>query len=84
MTITTVAEPRPVVELEERIKARRAEIIAKLVELKHQTGVEATETRDKLKAKLSELGHIIKETVVDGWASLGDMAVHRLDRWLAN
>ena len=71
-------------DLESRIKARRAEIIARLVELKADTRIEAVETRDKLKAKLSELGHIIKEGVVDGWANLGELAKQRLDHWLDN
>ena len=71
-------------DLESRIKARRAEIVARLVELKPDTRIEAVETRDKLKAKLSELGHIIKEGVVDGWENLGEIVKQRLDRWLAN
>ena len=71
-------------DLEARISERRAEIIARLVELKNDTRIEAVEQRDKLKAKLSRLGHIIKEGVVDGWASLGDFTKHELDQWLAN
>jgi hypothetical protein len=84
MTITTTADPPSVASLEERIQARRAEIIAKLVEIKAETGIEAAKTRDTLKAKLSELGHIIKQTVVDGWASISDAGKQRLDRWLAS
>jgi len=84
MNITTIAEPRPVVELEGRIKARRDEIIAKLRELKTQTSLEAGQSRERLRAKLSELGQIIKETVVDGWASIGDIGKRKLDRWLAS
>ena len=84
MATTTIAEPRPVVDLEKRIKARRDEIIVKLRELKAQTGLEAAQARDRLKAKLSELGYIIKETVVDGWANIGDIGKRRLDRWLAS
>jgi hypothetical protein len=71
-------------DLESRITARRAEIIARLVELKADTRSEAAETRDKLKAKLSELGHIIKQGVVDGWANLHDVVKQRLDHWLAS
>jgi hypothetical protein len=63
---------------------RRAELIAKLVELRADNRIEATEARDKLKAKLSELAHIIKESVVDGWASIGDVAKHKLDHWLTS
>jgi len=70
-------------DLESRINTRRKELIARLVELKSDTRIEVAETRDKLKAKLSELAHIIKEGVVDGWASIGDVARQRLDHWLA-
>jgi hypothetical protein len=71
-------------DLESRINTRRNEIIARLVELKADTRIEVAEARDKLKAKLSELRHIIKEGVVDGWASIGDVVKQRLDHWLAN
>jgi hypothetical protein len=84
MPITTIADARPVVDLESRVKARRDEIIVKLRELKAETGLDAVQARDRLKAKLSELGNIIKETVVDGWASIGDIGKRRLDRWLAS
>jgi len=73
----------PVFDLESRINMRRDEIIARLVELKSDTRIEVAEMRDKLKAKLSELAHIIKEGVVDGWASIGDVAKRKLDHWLA-
>lgn len=69
--------------LESRIKVRRAELVAKLRELRADTRLEATEAGDKLKAKLSEVAHIIKEGVVDGWTSLGDTAKHKLEHWLA-
>ena len=74
-----ISEP----DLESRVTARRAELIAKLVELKADTRREAIEARDKLKAKLSELAHIVKWGIVDGWASLGDPVTHKLDQWLA-
>ena len=70
-------------DLESRITTRRNELIAKLFELNTETRVGTAEIRDKLKARLSELAHIIKEGVVDGWASLGDKATQKLDRWLA-
>ena len=71
-------------DLEARVGARRAEIIARLVELRPDQRIEAVEARSKLKAKLSELSHIIKEGVVDGWANLGPSAKQKLDHWLAN
>ena len=71
-------------DLEERIGARRAEMIAKLGEIKTDVRIEAVEARDKLKAKLSELAHILKEGVVDGWANLGEAAKLKLEHWLAD
>jgi hypothetical protein len=83
-TDDAITAPVAITPLEARIKARRKEIIASLVELKAQTGSEVAQTRGKLKAKLSELGHILAEGVVDGWASIGDVAKHKLDHWLTN
>ena len=77
------SEPELEPDLESRIKVRRAELIAKLRELRADTRLEATQAGDKLKAKLSEIAHIIKAGVVDGWASLGDNAKHKLEHWLA-
>jgi hypothetical protein len=70
-------------DLESRIKLRRAELIGKLGELRGDTRIAATEARDRLKARLSELAHIIKMGVVDGWTSLGDAVKHKLEHWLA-
>jgi len=71
-------------DLESRIKQRRAELIGKLGEIKTDTRIEATETRDRLKAKLAELAHILKWGIVDGWASAGDSVNHKLEEWLAD
>ena len=70
-------------DLESRIKQRRADLIGKLGEVRAGVGLEVVEARDKLKARLSELAHILKEGVVDGWASLGDAVTHKLERWLS-
>lgn len=70
-------------DLESRIKRRRAELIGRLSELRAGTGLEVAQAGDKLKAKLSEISHIVKDGVVDGWASLGDGVKHKLERWLS-
>lgn len=70
-------------DLESLIKARRAELAAQLRELRTDRRIEASEAGDKLKARLSELSHILKWGVVDGWASLGDKVKDRLEHWLA-
>lgn len=70
-------------DLESRIKTRRAELIKVLADLKSDTRIEAAEARDKLKAKLSELAHVLKWGVVDGWASVGEPLTQKLQQWLA-
>jgi hypothetical protein len=70
-------------DLESRIKVRRAELIWKLGGLRADRRLEVTETRDKLKARLSELAHIVKWGIGDGWASLGGPVTHKLEQWLA-
>jgi hypothetical protein len=44
--------------------------------------LDAVEAGDRVKARLSELSHIVKEGVVDGWGNLGDTVKRKLDRWL--
>lgn len=78
-----VAHTTPETDLESRIKARRTELLGKLGELRTNARLEANRAADKLRAQLSELAHIIKEGVVDGWTSLGDTAKRKLEHWLA-
>jgi hypothetical protein len=75
------ASPEP--DLESRIKVCRAELVAQLRELKVDKRLEAREAGDKLKASLSELSHLLKWGIVDGWASLGDKVTDKLEHWLA-
>jgi hypothetical protein len=72
------AEP----DLETRIRLRRAELFVRLRELRADRRFEAAEARDKLKAKLSELTHLLKWGISDGWGSLGDNVKRRLEHWL--
>jgi len=73
----------PEADLESRIQQRRAELIATLSGLRADTRVAATEIRDRLKARLSELARITKVGVVDGWTNLSDTVKHKLENWLA-
>ena len=79
-----LGDPRPSSEpdLESRIRLRRAELFVRLRELRADRRLEAAEARDKLKAKLSELTHLLKWGISDGWASLGDNVKRRLEHWL--
>ena len=70
-------------DLENRVTNRKQDLISEIVELKKGSRIDAVETIDKLKARLSELGRIVKEGVVDGWANISDLTRRRLDEWLA-
>lgn len=70
-------------DLESRIRERRAELLGKLGELRADTRPGASEARDKLKATLSDLAHVVKWGVVDGWASIGGPVTQKLEQWLA-
>jgi len=78
-----VSPPAPELALEQRINVRRAELIAKLIEHRGSMHEGATEDGDKVKSRLSELAHIMREGVVDGWTNIGDSVKQALDRWLA-
>lgn len=70
-------------DLESRVQQRRAELVSKLSEIRGEVGHDVAQATDRLKARLSELAHIIKEGVVDGWANLGDTVKQKLHRWLS-
>lgn len=79
-----LVHPRATTEpdLESRIRLRRAELFVRLRELRADRRFEAAEARDKVKAKLSELTHLLKWGISDGWGSLGDNVKRRLEHWL--
>jgi hypothetical protein len=69
-------------DLQSRIRERRAALIDKLATLRGDVRAESVELRDKLKARLSELAHIVKWGVVGGWVSLAAPLTSRLELWL--
>ena len=71
-------------DLESCINTRRAELIFKLTEFRASMHLDSVEAGDKIKARLSELSHIVKEGVVDGWANLGDTVKRKLRAWLSD
>ena len=75
------APPPPTFEAE--IEGRRRAIVARLGSLKADARIEAVQERDQLKARLSELSHLIKENVVDGWDNLAVAGKTKLANWLA-
>ena len=65
-------------ELRDRVEARKHELLAKYNELKADSRRDASDARDKVKAKLDELEVHIK----DGWAKVSDDVRTKLNRWL--
>ncbi|HEY5927728.1 MAG TPA: hypothetical protein VIV11_38850 [Kofleriaceae bacterium] len=71
-------------DLQTRVENRKRELISEIVEHKQNSSrAGATEAIDRIKARLSELAHIMKEGVVDGWANVGPSAQLKLDEWMA-
>ena len=76
--------PTPALDLEARVETRKRELISEIVEhKKNSLRPGAAEAIDRAKARLSELAHIVKEGVVDGWANVGPAAKLKLDEWMA-
>lgn len=74
----------PATDLETRVEDRKRELIAEIVEHKKNISrPHAAEAIDKAKARLSQLAHIVKQGVVDGWANVGPATRLKLDEWLA-
>lgn len=70
-------------DLEARVENRKQGLIAEILEhKKNGSRAGAAEAIDRIKARLSELAHIVKEGVVDGWANVGPKARLKLERWI--
>jgi hypothetical protein len=85
MTIAPInpATSRPR-DLKSRVDDRKRELISEIVEhKKNSSRACAAEAIDRATGRLSELAHIIKEDVTDGWANVGPSAQLRLDEWIA-
>jgi hypothetical protein len=70
-------------ELETRVTNRKRELISEIIEhKKNSCRAGAAEAIDRIKARLSDLGHIVRLDLVDGWANVGPEAKLALDRWV--
>lgn len=69
-------------DLETRVANRKRELITEIIEFKKSSRVDAAESIERLKARLSDLAHLM-EDVVDGWANVGERSRVRLDAWIA-
>jgi hypothetical protein len=78
------SNPNKPPDLETRVENRKRELISEIVaHKKNCSRAGAAEAIDRAKALLSELAHIVKEGVVDGWANVGPSAKRKLDEWVA-
>jgi hypothetical protein len=69
--------------LEARVANRKKTLISEIVEHKtNSSRAGAAEAIATIKARLSELAHIVKEGVVDGWANVGANARIKLEEWI--
>ena len=76
--------PIPPTDLESRVANRKRELIAEIEE--HRRNLSrpgAVVAVDIIKARLSELAHIVKQGVVAGWANVSASTTLKLDEWLA-
>jgi hypothetical protein len=71
-------------DLMKRVEIRKQELITTLRELKNTVTDDAAATRDAIKKRLSEIGHALKEGLVNGSGEVGDVARSRIERWLQN
>lgn len=69
-------------DLEARVADRRRELIEELIEFKKRSGLSAVEAGDAIKRRLSELDHLVKQSIVDGWQNISEAARARLESWI--
>ena len=77
------SSPIPPADLESRVANRKRELIAEIED--HRRNISrpgAAVAIDIIKARLSELTHIVKEGVVDGWANVSASTTLKLDEWI--
>lgn len=65
-------------ELKDRVEARRHQLLSKYNELKADTRREASEARERLKARLDEL----EDSLKSGWNNMSDAVKAKLNQWL--
>ena len=70
-------------DLETRVANRKRELITEIIELKKSSRVDAAESIERLKARLSDLAYLMKEGVLDGWANVAERSRVKLDAWIA-
>jgi hypothetical protein len=71
-------------DLEARVASRKQELISEILEhKKNSSRLGAADAIDKIKGRLTELAHILKEGVTEGWANVQPNARLKLDEWIS-
>jgi hypothetical protein len=69
-------------DLATRVANRKQDLMSELVEHKKNSSREsATASISRIRDRLSELAHIVKEGVID-WGSVGPNATRKLEYWI--
>lgn len=75
--------PSALSDVEARVAHRKRQLIDELIEHKKSSRVGASYAIGQLKARLSDLAHIVKHDVVDGWTHMSPGAKRKVDEWIA-
>lgn len=79
---TSIAKTPPSA-LEQRVTARKRELIVEVLEHKKSLRLGAPDALRHLEGRLSHLRILLADVVVHGWAGLGDERRAELDLWVA-
>lgn len=80
----TPSSATPRTDLETRVENRKRDLISEIVEhKKNSSRAGAADAIERVKAHLTELAHIVKENVTDGWGKVSASAKVKLDEWMA-
>lgn len=69
-------------DLEARVADRKRELVAELIEHKKRSGLASVEAVDAIKRRLTQLEHLIKNHVVDGWMNISEAAHAKFELWI--
>jgi hypothetical protein len=70
-------------DLELRVAVRKRELVAELIGHKQSMSMGAEEAGNRIKTRLSELAHIVRQVDRDGWANVSEAAMLKLEQWIS-
>jgi hypothetical protein len=75
--------PSAPADVESRVAHRKHQLIDELIEHKKSSRVGAPYAIGQLEARLTDLAHIVKHDVVDGWTHISPVAKRKVEEWIA-